>query len=198
MRILWHSAPAGCPPLVAQPPPAVFDRRSEGISPSKRGAGPNQASCIQAKRAPSARSPDNPPMVQPTAPLPLLLLMLIPTAFARLRPETPHPYYQISSKYTVHDPQFTRTVGNLLGPSLIPGNTVTTLVNGDQIFPAMLEAMRAAQKSITLETFIYWKGSIGKEFTDVLTQRAEGGRRKCTFSSTQSAAGRSTRTTSAR
>jgi len=84
-------------------------------------------------------------------------------------------YYQISSRYTVHDPQFARTVGNLLGPSLIPGNQVTTLMNGDQIFPAMLEAMRAAQKSITFETYVYWKGAIGKEFADVLSERAGKG-----------------------
>jgi cardiolipin synthase len=84
-------------------------------------------------------------------------------------------YYQISSKYTVHDPQFARTIGNLLGPALMPGNSVVSLPNGKQIFPAMLEAIRAAQKSITLETYVYWKGTIGKEFADALAERAHAG-----------------------
>ena len=39
--------------------------------------------------------------------------------------------------------------------------TVATLLNGDQIFPAMLEAIESAQRSITFETYIYWAGEIG-------------------------------------
>jgi cardiolipin synthase len=55
------------------------------------------------------------------------------------------------------------------------GNSVTPLVNGDRIFPDMLRAIRGAQKTITFETFIYWSGSIGKEFADALAERAKAG-----------------------
>jgi cardiolipin synthase len=48
-------------------------------------------------------------------------------------------------------------------------------VNGDQIFPAMLEAIRAAKKTITFETYVYWRGDIGKQFTDALCERAQNG-----------------------
>ena len=113
-------------------------------------------------------------MIQPVSWQSALLLCLIPLGLLGCAQERPI-YYQISSKYTVRDPQFARTVGNLLGPSLIPGNHVTTLINGDQIFPAMLEAMRAAQKSITFETYVYWKGTIGQEFANVLADRARKG-----------------------
>ena len=84
-------------------------------------------------------------------------------------------YYRISSKYTVRDPQFTRTVGTLLGPPLVDGNRVETLVNGKQIFPAMLDGIRSAKKSITLETYVYWKAAISKQFTDALAERAQAG-----------------------
>ena len=66
-------------------------------------------------------------------------------------------------------------MGNLLGPSIASGNHVTTLLNGDQIFPSMLAAIRGARQSITFETYIYWSGTIGKEFADALSERVRAG-----------------------
>jgi cardiolipin synthase len=39
----------------------------------------------------------------------------------------------------------------------------------------MLEAIRGAQRSITFETYIYWSGKIGEEFTEALAERARSG-----------------------
>ena len=83
--------------------------------------------------------------------------------------------YDIRCDCTVRDPEFARVAGNLLGPSLVAGNSCTTLLNGSEIFPAMLDAIRSAKKTITLETYIFWSGSIGREFTDALSQRARAG-----------------------
>ena len=77
--------------------------------------------------------------------------------------------------YAVTDPQFLRTMSVMLGPPLTNGNRVEALLNGDQIFPAMLEAIRSAKETVTLETYIYWSGSIGKEFADALAERAKAG-----------------------
>ena len=63
----------------------------------------------------------------------------------------------------------------MIGPALLPDNRVDTLVNGDQIFPAMLQSLRAARHSINFETYIYWSGSIGREFVDALVERAAAG-----------------------
>lgn len=82
---------------------------------------------------------------------------------------------QLQRLYDVDDPQFRRSMGVLLGPPLLEGNKVEVLVNGDQIFPAMLTAIRGAEHSITFETYIYWSESIGKEFSDALTERARAG-----------------------
>jgi cardiolipin synthase len=81
----------------------------------------------------------------------------------------------ISHRYAIGDPQFRREMSVLLGPSVLPGNHVVDFQNGDEIFPAMLDAIRSAEKTITFETYIYWSGEIGKEFADALTERARAG-----------------------
>ena len=82
---------------------------------------------------------------------------------------------KIEHRYAVSDPQFRREMGVLLGPGIVPGNTVTDLENGDEIFPSMLEAIRGARKTITFETYIYWSGDIGQRFADALAERARNG-----------------------
>jgi len=77
--------------------------------------------------------------------------------------------------YGVEDELFLRTMGALLGPAVLAGNRATTLVNGDEIFPSMLEALRSARRTITFEMYIYWSGDIGKAFADVLSERARAG-----------------------
>ncbi|KRB38359.1 MULTISPECIES: phosphatidylserine/phosphatidylglycerophosphate/cardiolipin synthase family protein [unclassified Acidovorax] len=82
---------------------------------------------------------------------------------------------QLPRLYTTAHPQFERALGSLLGPGIVGGNAVTELINGDQIFPPMLAAIKAAQKSVTFETYIYWSGDIGKQFADALSERARAG-----------------------
>jgi cardiolipin synthase len=82
---------------------------------------------------------------------------------------------RILHRYAVADPQFRREMSVLLGPSILPGNHVIDLENGEQIFPAMLEAIRSARRSITFETYIYWSGEIGQQFADALSERAKAG-----------------------
>jgi cardiolipin synthase len=82
---------------------------------------------------------------------------------------------QLTRLYDTSDPQFRRSLGVLLGPPIVEGNKAEVLLNGDRIFPAMLGAIRAAQKSISFETYIYWEGTIGREFTEALSERARAG-----------------------
>jgi cardiolipin synthase len=83
--------------------------------------------------------------------------------------------YEMTHRFAVEDPQFVRSMGQLLGPAIVPGNRVTSLQNGDRIFPAMLEAIRGAKESITFETYIYWSGEIGREFSEAFCERARSG-----------------------
>ena len=82
---------------------------------------------------------------------------------------------RVGHLYAISDPQFLRSMGVLLGPALVTGNRVETLLNGNQIFPAMLNAIRSAEKTITFETYIYWSGNIGKTFVDTLSEKARQG-----------------------
>ncbi len=83
--------------------------------------------------------------------------------------------HQIRHLYPVVHPQFEREMGTLLGPAILPGNAIVILQNGDEIFPAMLSAIRAAQSTINFETYIYWSGRTGEEFADALIERARAG-----------------------
>jgi cardiolipin synthase A/B len=77
--------------------------------------------------------------------------------------------------YDADDVEFQRALGSLLGPRLVGGNQVDVLVNGREIFPAMLEAIAAARETIGFETFIYWSGDIGERFVCSLCERAQAG-----------------------
>jgi cardiolipin synthase len=82
---------------------------------------------------------------------------------------------KVERLYSVTDPQYLRAMGILLGPTIMEGNRVVHLENGDEIFPSMLEAIRSAKKTVTFETYIYWSGEIGKQFADAFCERAQAG-----------------------
>ncbi len=82
---------------------------------------------------------------------------------------------QIQREYGLHDAQYQRALGVLLGPPILDGNRFEALYNGDRIFPPMLQAIRGAQHSITFETYIYWSGDIGRAFAEALAERAKAG-----------------------
>ena len=82
---------------------------------------------------------------------------------------------KLEHRYAIGDPQFQRELGTLLGPPILTGNRVAHLENGAEIFPAMLEAIRQAKRTINFETYIYWSGEIGREFVDALSERARAG-----------------------
>ena len=66
-------------------------------------------------------------------------------------------------------------MSHLLGPALVGGNRIVGLLNGTQIFPAMLAAIRQAKRTVTFETYIYWSGEIGEDFAEALIERAGTG-----------------------
>ena len=85
------------------------------------------------------------------------------------------PREEVSSLYSAASPEFRQSAGSLLGPNFVGGNSISTLINGDEIFPAMLSAIRSAKRSINLETYVFWDGEIAKQFTSALSERARAG-----------------------
>ena len=81
----------------------------------------------------------------------------------------------IERLYSIHEPEFRRTFDALLGSAIVPGNRYRVLTNGDEIFPAMLRAIRSATRSVNFETYIYWSGEVALEFAQALAERASAG-----------------------
>ena len=61
-----------------------------------------------------------------------------------------------------------RVVGAVVGRPILPGNQIEPLINGDEAFPAMLAAIRAARKSISLQTYIFDRDDVGIAFAKAL------------------------------
>lgn len=68
-----------------------------------------------------------------------------------------------------------RTLEGVIGVPATEGNLVDVLVNGDRIFPAMLDAIGEARRTIDLLTFVYWRGGIGTKFAEALSDKAGSG-----------------------
>ena len=68
-----------------------------------------------------------------------------------------------------------RRLERLIGIAATEGNEVLPLRNGDRIFPAMLEAIASAERTIDMMTYVYWRGDIARRFADALGERARAG-----------------------
>lgn len=68
-----------------------------------------------------------------------------------------------------------RRLERLIGIAATEGNELVPLRNGDAIFAAMLGAIRRAEHTVDMMTFVYWRGDIAQEFADALAERARSG-----------------------
>jgi cardiolipin synthase A/B len=105
----------------------------------------------------------------------VLATLVIVILVLNVRKPEKEPAHRVARHYNIVDPQLRREMGVLLGPAIVAGNRIEALQNGDEIFPAMLEAIRGAKRTITFETYIYWSGAIGEQFALALIERARAG-----------------------
>ncbi|GGS99178.1 MULTISPECIES: phospholipase D-like domain-containing protein [Streptomyces] len=68
-----------------------------------------------------------------------------------------------------------RRLERLIGIAATEGNELVPLRNGDEIFPAMLDAIRGAEHTVDMMTFVYWRGQIARDFAEALAGRARAG-----------------------
>jgi cardiolipin synthase len=61
------------------------------------------------------------------------------------------------------------------GRPLLAGNMITPLINGDDAFPNMLDAIHRAKKSISLSTYIFDNDKVGKQFISSLAEAVKRG-----------------------
>jgi cardiolipin synthase A/B len=82
---------------------------------------------------------------------------------------------RIRSAFSAEDPRHPAYIAALVGADLTRGNKYDVLTNGDQIFPAMLEAIDNARRRINFETYIYDSGEVAGQFTAALERAARRG-----------------------
>ena len=88
---------------------------------------------------------------------------------------TPGITYRLSRRTSVHDENFLYTIQSTCQASLHQGNRVEILTNGEQFYPAMIEAIRSATTSVNMELYIFQPGKIADRFITALSDRARHG-----------------------
>jgi cardiolipin synthase len=68
-----------------------------------------------------------------------------------------------------------RALSRVAGASLIDGNHVRLLKDAEENYPAWLEAINAAEHHVHFETFIFHDDAIGRQFADLLANKARAG-----------------------
>ena len=75
----------------------------------------------------------------------------------------------------VRDPTFVGTLEAHLGTPVVAGNRVDLLLNGDEIFPALLAAIRGARTSVDYAQYFWADGVVAREVAEALAERARAG-----------------------
>ena len=83
--------------------------------------------------------------------------------------------YRLRGEVDVREASFLRAAESLTGAPVSFGNDAELLINGDQIFPAYVGAIRDAKETVNLLTYAYWRGDIATEVADTLCEKASAG-----------------------
>ncbi|HKA36419.1 MAG TPA: phospholipase D-like domain-containing protein [Thermoanaerobaculia bacterium] len=83
--------------------------------------------------------------------------------------------YRQPHRFAVADETFLPSALALSNPQPSEGNRVRLLFNGEEIFPAMLAAIARAERSVNLESYIFWSGQAATRFRNALVERAQHG-----------------------
>jgi cardiolipin synthase len=101
-------------------------------------------------------------------------LSLLSWCYRALVPEFPDVAPNRLSRDDDHRTEAADLAAHLDAP-LVEGNRIELLVNGDEIFPAMLSAIEGARQSINLLSYIYWEGEIAEQFAAELAAASRRG-----------------------
>ena len=75
----------------------------------------------------------------------------------------------------VKRPEFAATLGAYTGSSVVGGNRVEILLNGEEIFPAKLAAIRKARTTINYAQYVFEDGQPARDIVDALAERCRAG-----------------------
>ncbi len=103
----------------------------------------------------------------------LFILYLLGTVlFFNATPKKKRVTEPIQTAYNVTDPEFKRISGIIAGRQWVDGNSIEVLQRGQDVFGAMLDDIRNAEKSITKETFVFFGDEVAAPFAEALAEAA--------------------------
>ena len=73
------------------------------------------------------------------------------------------------------EPSFFPTLEAYAGAPIVGGNAVEVLLNGEHIFPSVLDSIRAAQRTITYAQYYYEDGPVARDIAEALAERCRAG-----------------------
>jgi len=97
------------------------------------------------------------------------ILCLAAAGCARVQPHVALPALKLG------EPSFFPTLEAYAGAPIVGGNTVEVLLNGEQIFPAVLAGIRSAQRTITYAQYYYEAGPVARDIAEALAERCRAG-----------------------
>ena len=71
--------------------------------------------------------------------------------------------------------EFLDAVSRFLNVPILRGGTAEILQNGCRFYPAVLEAIRGAKRSVNFQVYIFNTDRVGKQFVDAFEERAKAG-----------------------
>ncbi len=85
------------------------------------------------------------------------------------------PRFGLSHQFAIESEEFVPSMSGATGAPPVAGNKIDILINGEQFYPAILQAIEAAERSVTIEAYIFWDDPIGRKVADALAARARAG-----------------------
>ena len=75
----------------------------------------------------------------------------------------------------IDDPAFRTSLEAFAGAPILGDNRVDILLNGEETFPALLDAIRSAEHTITFEAYIFHEGKIADQIVGAFVERCKAG-----------------------
>ena len=99
----------------------------------------------------------------------VVLAVLLASACVRIQPHVALPSVALG------EPSFFPTLEAFASAPIVGGNTVEFLLNGEQIFPAQLAAIRGAQRTVSYAQYFYEDGPVSRDIAEALAERCRAG-----------------------
>jgi cardiolipin synthase A/B len=96
-------------------------------------------------------------------------LLVVATGCARVNNHVSLPALSLG------EPSFFPTLEAYASSPIVAGNAVQLLLNGEEIFPALLDGIRSARQTISYAQYFYEDGPVARDIAEALAERCRAG-----------------------